>query len=365
MTLRERHLATFERRALDRICWQPRLEHWYNVNQRQGTLPARYRDLSLLEVYDDLGCSVRAYGYFNRCLRGADEKRIRVERRETPSRIHITWATPVGEVTAVEYRTESAQARGEFPVKRVEDLRVIEYMLRGRAWSWDAAAYEQGLAEVGERGAPTLYVPRVNLQRCFIEYIGFENTIYLLHEHPREMERFIAVLNETDDAWFEIVLHAPVRIINFGDNVHADLLSPPLFERWVLPYQRHRADQLHAAGKFCFPHWDGYYKPLLPYVREHHMDGYEALTPQPMGDVSLEETKAALGDLILVDGIPATDFLPTVGEEEFVGRVQRILELFSPHLILGISDEISPPGDIEKVRLVSQIVADFVPPAPA
>lgn len=364
MTHRERHLATFERRPLDRICWQPRLEHWYNVNNRQGTLPERYREMSRLEVYDDLGCSVRAYSEFNRCLRAADDKRIKVESRETPQRIYTTWTTPAGEVSAVEYRTESAQQRCEFPIKRVEDLRVMEYMLRGREWSWNDEAYQEGLASVGERGAPTFFVPRVNLQRCFIEYIGFENTIYMLHEHPDEMERFINVINQTDDAWFEIVLGCPVRIINFGDNVHSEMLSPPLFERWVLPYQRRRADRLHAAGKFCFPHWDGYYKPLLPYVGEHHMDGYEALTPEPMGDVSLEETRAALGDLILIDGIPATDFLPTVGEEEFVARVRRILELFSPNLILGISDEISPPGDIEKVRLVSQIVESFDPPSP-
>jgi len=365
MTFRERHLATFERKPLDRICWQPRLEHWYNVNKRQGTLPARYRDMTRLEVYDDLGCSVRTYSEFNRCLRGTNDRRIKTDRRETPNRIYTTWTTPAGEVSAVEYRTEEAQARGEFPVKRVEDLRVIEYMLRGREWSWDEEAYQRGLAEAGDRGAPTFWVPRVNLQRCFIEYIGFENTIYMLHEHPREMERFIETMNETDDGAFDVVCGCPVRIINFGDNVHSDMLSPPLFRRWVLPYQRRRADQLHEAGKFCHPHWDGYYKPLLPYVHELGVDGYEALTPEPMGDVSLEETKEALGDLILIDGIPATDFLPTVGEEEFVGRVRRILELFSPNLVLGISDEISPPGQIEKVRLVSEIVAAFEPPGRA
>jgi len=363
MTFRERHLATFEHKPLDRICFQPRIEHWYNTNKRQGTLPARYREMSILEVYDDLGCSVRSYPYFNRCLRAEDDERVKVTSSETPNRVTTTWTTPVGEVTAVEYRTESASARCEFPVKRVEDLPVIEYMLRGRTWAWDPEVYERGLAAVGERGAPTFWVPRVNLQRCFIEYIGFENTIYLLHDHPKEMERFINVMNETDDAVFELVFKCPVRIINFGDNVHSEILSPRLFERWVLPYQRHRADQLHAAGKFCHPHWDGYYKPLMRFMHEHHVDGYEALTPQPMGDVSLEDTKAALGDLILIDGIPATDFLPTVKEDEFVGRVRRLLELFSPNLVLGISDEISPPGEIEKVRLAAQITAEFEPPA--
>ena len=35
---------------------------------------------------------------------------------------------------------------------------------------------------------------------------------------------------------------------------------------------------------------------------------------------------------------------------------ERILDLFAPKLVLGISDEISSTGDIERIRLVGEIV---------
>lgn len=37
------------------------------------------------------------------------------------------------------------------------------------------------------------------------------------------------------------------------------------------------------------------------------------------------------------------------------------ISVLSPNLILGISDELPPGGDIEKVRLVSQIVRGYEP----
>ncbi len=59
MTRKELNLAIFEGTA-DNVLWQPRLEMWYGYHKRGGTLPERYAKMdSLMDVYDDLGCSVR------------------------------------------------------------------------------------------------------------------------------------------------------------------------------------------------------------------------------------------------------------------------------------------------------------------
>ena len=71
-------LRTFERKKIDKILWQPRLEHWYNVNRIHGTLPERYRDMELLEIYDDLSASVRTYGMFNRTVKITQGEEIHV-----------------------------------------------------------------------------------------------------------------------------------------------------------------------------------------------------------------------------------------------------------------------------------------------
>ena len=81
--------------------------------------------------------------------------------------------------------------------------------------------------------------------------------------------------------------------------------------------------------------------------------------PQPQGDVTLAETKAALGDMFLLDGIPAVYFDHTFSEQELIDCTKKCIDLFAPHLILGISDEISSHGDIERVRLVTKVVDDY------
>ena len=79
-----------------------------------------------------------------------------------------------------------------------------------------------------------------------------------------------------------------------------------------------------------------------------------------MRPIGLEEMKEGLGDhMYMIDGIPAIYFDETYPEEVLVECVHKILDLFAPNLILGISDEISSTGDIERIRLVGKIVDEY------
>ncbi len=357
MTFRERHHAIFRHEPIDHVLWQPRLEHWIATHRARGTLSARYQDLDHLGIYDDLHCSARGYFLFNRCLQATQTGDVAVSVEEEPDGRRVTTRTPVGAFTQFEYITAQAHQTREFPVKTVADIAVLEYLLRHTTYQWDDAAYAQADAQMGARGAPTLYVPRINIQRLIIQFTGFETFHYLYHDHPAEVSRLLETINETDDAIYEVVCRCPVEIINFGDNVAAEFVSPTIFEKWYLPHYQRRSAQLHAAGKQCHSHWDGACKPLLPYARETGIDGIEALTPLPQGDVTLQEIKAGLGDdMILIDGLPCTHFMPQHSYAEVADFTRQLIDLFAPNLVLGISDEISPPGDIEKVRLVSELV---------
>ena len=101
-------------------------------------------------------------------------------------------------------------------------------------------------------------------------------------------------------------------------------------------------------------------KPLLPHLRDCPWDGVEAATPVPQGDVTLEEIKGALADRVLLDGLPALCFLRSFSVEALVECLKRVVDLFYPRLVLGISDEMPPDGDIERVRLVGELVQELV-----
>jgi len=73
----------------------------------------------------------------------------------------------------------------------------------------------------------------------------------------------------------------------------------------------------------------------------------------------LEELKESMNDMVLVDGIPAIYFLHYIPEDELIEFVYRILNLFAPRIILGISDMLTPDGDIERVKIVRDIVSSY------
>ena len=66
-----------------------------------------------------------------------------------------------------------------------------------------------------------------------------------------------------------------------------------------------------------------------------------------------------MGEMILVDGIPATHFLNTTSCMELEDFVIKLVETFKPNLIAGISDMMPPDGDIEKVKLVGKVLQNI------
>jgi len=243
----------------------------------------------------------------------------------------------------------------EYRVKSPQDLRILEFLLEHEEWYWDEEAYKASVAEVGDRGVPQFFFRRSPLQNLFIVEMGFENTILLLHDQPEAIKRYIEAQTRADDAMYEVLLSSPAPILNFGENIDAHMDPPPIWDQFLVPYYRKRTQQLQEAGKFVHIHIDGAMQPLLSRLRSCPWDGIEAATPQPQGDVTLPELKQAMGDLVLIDGVPAVYFLPTYDEQELIECVREVVRLFYPRLVLGISDEIPPDGDIERVRRIGEM----------
>ena len=358
---RDRTMAVFNRRKPDRIIWQPRLQHWYDVNKVTGTLPKKYNELDIMEIYDDLNASPRAYHYFTDTIKCVEGEKVQLLVREDAENIYSKYVTPKGTITQVERKTEhgTATQKTEYFLKSTEDFEVLAYVLKHQSFEFDKELYRRMEEWVGDRAEPIINIPWGSIQRLFIVYMGFERGVIALWRKREKVEELLQVFDENDEERLKVIKKTPVKIINFGDNIDEDLCSPPLFERYMLPYYKRRTAELHKAGKFCTSHWDGNIKQVLPFAKETGLDALECVPPKPQGNVTLEELKEGLEGMVLVDGIPAIHFLPLVSYKELKNFVHRILDLFAPHIILGISDMLPPGGDIEKVRMVSEIVRDY------
>ncbi|HIC92626.1 MAG TPA: hypothetical protein EYP09_00035, partial [Anaerolineae bacterium] len=195
----EMNLAIFRGQDPGGVLWQPRLEFWYAVNKRRGTLPERYRDAELLDIYDNCLASVR---YFVNPLR-VRYRRVRLrEEWLDERRLARVWETPVGTLREVlRYDEWGVSAYPEeYKLKGPEDFRVLEYILQDEEWWWDQEAYRADLERVGHRGAPQFYFRRSPIQGLFIEHMGLENAIYALHDCPEVVSHYVEVATRADDA---------------------------------------------------------------------------------------------------------------------------------------------------------------------
>ncbi|UCD73850.1 MAG: hypothetical protein JSV91_08620 [Phycisphaerales bacterium] len=356
------HMDVAFGRAGGRIIWQPRILAWFADKEFAGEpLPAPYTGMTPAEVYRALGCSNRIYE-FDRCFVSHEDERVRITQQDiSETDYEIVWETPIGRQRAVYRRSPNTwhHAPVKWPISDSRDLKVAAWREHRRTWSWDQDAFDRLSREWAGLGAPTMCICRTNVQKLFIEDMGAEAGIFALHDDPGGCEQYFEALATTQERLIEVINDSEVMLINFGDNVHSGLLPPKWFEKYVLPVYQRRCDLLHAAGKFVAAHWDGDCKPLLPYLKETGLDGIEAITPKPQGDVTLREVKDALGDMVLLDGIPAVYFDHTFSEQNLIDSALECIDLFAPNLLLGISDEISSHGDIERIRIVGEIVDQY------
>jgi hypothetical protein len=348
-TFREMNLRVFRREPLPHVFFQPRIEPWYQWHRTRGILPEELTGLDLPQVYDALPAAMRYFNYHtglpSAAVRTFDPV-VKIETREQAGEMMTRYSTPYGELNETQRLTEEGSWRIiEHLVRQPEDFKKVRWLYENSHFEFSEELFEQGRRFFGERGTPQFFLPRSPYQALAIELISFDKLVYALADYPAEVEAAMGAIDAANDRLFDqIAASGKVEIIGFGENVEAQLLSPRYFERYLLPYYVRRVGQMRQAGIFTHLHVDGNFHALLRFFKDLPFDALEALTPAPMGDATYEDIKAYLGDKILLDGLPAVYFMDTYPLDDLIAAVDRMVALFHPRLVLGISDELPQGG---------------------
>lgn len=362
LSRRELNLRVFRGEPLHHVFFQPRLEPWYDWQCRFGRMPHSYQQMGLLGFYDALDLSLRYVHYYT----GAPSPVVRSLARDVKVHEAFTetegtraYETPFGNlVERHRFTVDETWREVGFPVEGPDDLRALRWLFERTRYSFSSEHFAEGSALIGDRGEPQFWVPKSPYQALAQQWMKLEDLVYALADFRDDVEATMDAIDASYDSLYEeVIASGRVTIVNFGENIHDQLFSPRYFERYLIPFFEKRSGQLRAAGIFTHVHIDGYFRSLLPFLRDLPFDGYEALTPLPQGDVALEELADCIGDKVLVDGIPAVMFLPTYSRATLMRTVERIVELFHPRLVLGVSDEVPQAAPaleaIERVRMIS------------
>jgi hypothetical protein len=334
-------------------------------------LPPEVYGMEPAEIYEFLDASPRYPGecwggmYFFSTLGNRDADIKHESFTDADGYHHHKIITPYGELT------EGWKAGSSYPDERMlktrEDFKAVLYYIEN---SCAECVFNDAMYEIFQQENHGLCVSsgspwRSPYNKCIVELAGTKVTMILMKRYTEEFDAFCEELARiSNEVILPVLVKSPVDVISCGDNVDCRNDPPYVYEKYVLPYFETVASECRRAGKFTHAHFDGALEDLLPYFGNdiYPFDGIEAPTFKPQGNLDIHEFRQALGDRIIVlDGIPSTIFLPHYPEEQFVDFVNEVLTLFSPNLILGVSDEYSPNGLFRRLQMVADIVAEYGP----
>jgi hypothetical protein len=363
LTLKEMNRRIFQRKAVPSVFFQPRFEPWYSWHKQFDSLPAEVRSLDVRDVFDHLGVSMRYMQYKTGKPSPVQMKyspKVKLKETREGHNGCTVFETPYGELKTVSRLTEDRAWRTtEFKAKTPEDLKPLRWLIEQSTYRFNLSAFKDGAAFMGERGVPQFFVPKSPYFAMAQTHMKYEDFIYALMDYPQEMEDVMKAIDAAYEPLYEQMTAAAgeLEIVNFGENIAVAYLSAEYFEKYCIPWYQKRCGQLRNAGIFTHIHIDGDFKPLLPYLRDLPFDGLEALTPEPQGDVTLDEIRENIGDKILLDGIPAVYFLRHHSREELQACTERLIKYFHPRLVLGISDELPQGCDDEGYERLKWLAA--------
>jgi hypothetical protein len=150
---------------------------------------------------------------------------------------------------------------------------------------------------VGDRGILFCRSEGTPLGMCYRVYSDLPDLVYLLADEPKVVDDLFTCMEGKYVQLYERMLEEAPDIDAFlgMDDTSTNLISPAMFGRFNVELTNRRADLCHRRGKLYLHHSCGLIRDLLPIYRKTRMDGVDAFTAPPLGNVGYAEGRRLLG----------------------------------------------------------------------
>ena len=253
----------------------------------------------------------------------------------------------------------SCYAFTEYPVKTSDDLSILSQIID--RYRFTPTPEDFGLLSGlwGEAGVPIAPLPRSPLSALIVDWMGVEAFIFGWNDYPDRIRRVLEEIDEANDKAFRIVEASEAVLLHFCDNLSASTYTP-YYAELADDYYGRRIAQIHDCGKRCIVHLDGTIRGLLGPLAKSGFDSVEALTTAPVGDVAVEDLRgeASNENVVLWGALPAAMFTPQYPLDDLKKHTQHLIDVWrrDPRMIAGSADQISPNAEIDRVRIVADIL---------
>jgi hypothetical protein len=266
-----------------------------------------------------------------------------------------TWHTPYGELhSRVREGPDGSLWTEEYPLQGASDFRLLEYITEDTEYRSNDEAVTAAQRAMGEDGLVLCRMMRSPLQRLLTEWMGTVGVSYALADDRTALDRLVDRMAAKDEEALSIASQSPAEAVWSAENVTGDIAGPEIFRRYHVPYYERAAGILRSKDKLYGVHLDGRLRSLKELIGSTAIDFVEGFTPPPLGNLGLEEARAAWPGKAIWVNIPGNLFL---GDDHEVIRALRELlrqGMAAGGFLLTLTEEFPDPE--RSLRLVAEAV---------
>ena len=366
MTGRERILAAYRHKPVDRVPCSPRIWAWM-IEHYGDCSPERY--IQAADEFDfephylvgpfDLPGTLRVkerYDLPNVDYRFEErqESGYRVVRRtfETPkgALTDETRIPPKGDPT---YGISPNPIRTEYLIKSPDDLKRLHYLIPDKTRA-DFSEFHRVERIFGDRGLVSVGIYSQLCHRAGDVY-PMEELMIAFYTDRAFFDELIGLCHEESMDEIRVCLKGGIRhfFANWYYNSLSAGWSPSIWREVFAPQLKEMCHVVHEAGGTVNLYDDGKCSALLETLADCGLDVLQTLTPPPVGDVDLADAKRRIGDRVCLMGHIDLLYVIQRGTPADIDKaVREAIEVAAPGggFILGTSDSIRNGTPVENVH---------------
>lgn len=195
------------------------------------------------------------------------------------------------------------------------------------------------------------------------ELCGMDNLLMLMFTEPEFVEDLLDKILENQIGVVKNAIKMGADIIDDTDDYAFNtgpLMSPDMFEEFIVPRLTRFTNEVHAAGAKLIKHSDGNMNKILHHVVNCGVDAYHSIDPTAHMDIG--EVKAKYGDKITLFGNIDCGNLLTYGKPEDVREaVRSCIKIAAPGggFVLASSNTIPASARPENVQMMIDATREF------
>jgi len=355
MTSRQRILAAITgEETPDRLGWLPELNDGFiaKVTEQFGPVPPTMDAQTF--VNKQIGADQLARAVAVREVFGV----VEIERQEEQG---VTiWHTPKGDLIQRQQRDEVAKTTYtvQHKITGPESFAAYHALLEDQRFEPDYARAEQMIDQVGDTGLATIDAPATPLMSLILWDMGIEQTLTAIFEHEAEMVELMEHMHQKNLEYYQIAAAGPGEVIRPMEDTSSMLTGPDLYAKYCVGYLNEYARICHEHGKKFIVHMCGHLNNMLDVIKEIDLDGIEAATPPPTGDVHPARLRSVLGDIAILGGVDPTYYALCDAEQMYNEVRETLLRMKGDRRFILGHEEIPVSARIDTVQAVGRLIAE-------